>query len=139
MNNEKELEEIIKKYIYDYSVEHYSYKMMGKMLDKDYVKSRAELFDLHNIFIYGGGYLGIQLYNAFGGDIVVDAFVDSSCFLSVNLDVDVINLETLKERYSGQKIIITPIRYYDEISKNLESFINKSNIIYLGEFLEGVR
>ena len=50
----------------------------------------------------------------------------------------VISLDNLKKEYSGQKIIITPVKYYQAIWNDLSKFADKNNLLYLGEFLEGI-
>lgn len=71
--------------IYGYQAEIYgkSYIMMGRLLDPDFVKQMTEKGNLSDIYIYGGGYLGIQLYRAISPIVNVLSLVDkkASCIL----------------------------------------------------------
>ena len=104
------------------------------------MKQRIELAKMENVYIYGGGYLGIQLYYAMKDMTNVEAIVDKSGGICIeDGDIPVISFEQMQSSYNGEKIIITPIRYYSEIKKELMQFsVEEKNILYLGEFLEGV-
>ena len=64
--------------IYGYQAEIYvkSYTMMGRLLYPDFVKQITENGNLSDIYIYGGGYLGIQLYRAISPIVNVLSLVD---------------------------------------------------------------
>lgn len=137
MSNEEEL--ILDYYAQAYRLEMFSYRMMGKLLETDNVHNRLKKNNITELYIYGGGYLGVQLYNAVKPYVDVKAIVDKSGNLSVNVKgIPVISLDKLRTVYKNEKIIITPIKYYKMIKKELVEFINEDNILYLGEFLEGV-
>ena len=135
-----EKEDILDCYIKDYKVNYYSYNMMGEMLDRGYIKQRVEHAKIETIYIYGGGYLGIQLYHALKDLITIKAIVDKSGGICIEDEtIPVISFEQMKKIYNGENIIITPIRYYSNIKKELMQFsVKEENILYLGEFLEGV-
>lgn len=136
MNIEENLLEL---YMRDYEIEWYSYHMMGKLLESKWVKKRVELYNLQSLYIYGGGYLGVQLYKAVEDMVNIKAVVDKNGSLSVDIeDIRVISLDDLRKEYSSEKIIITPMKYYRVIQNDLLEFIDKDNILFLGEFLEGI-
>lgn len=136
---DKELEKIFDYYAKDYKIQFFNYKMMGKLLETENVKKRIEIYNIRDLYVYGGGYLGVQLYNAVKDFVTVKALVDKSGGLSVDVQgIKSISFDGLKENYIDEKIIITPIKYYKEIKKDLEQFIDKRNILFLGEFLEGI-
>lgn len=136
---EEGLEELIDRYAEDYRIESFSYKMMGKLLEIEKVKKRLKTYGIHELYIYGGGYLGVQLFNAVNAFADVKAVVDKSGSLSVDVPgIRSISIKDLEKQYTNEKIIITPVRYYATVRQDLIRFIDGENILYLGEFLEGV-
>ena len=57
MDNKDELIDI---YGYQSEIFSKSYYMMGRLLDKNFVKKEVKKREMSDIYIYGGGYLGIQ-------------------------------------------------------------------------------
>lgn len=136
---EKILEKLIDAYADEMNFYAHSYEMMCKMLDINCLEGRLRLLKADEIYIYGGGYLGIQFYRMAYGRIGILAVVDKSGRLRLELpDIPVINTSELREKYSGQKIIVTSVRFYQEIREQLSDFVPQSHIIYLGELLEGI-
>lgn len=136
---EEKLEELIDYYAEDYKIESFSYKMMGKLLETENVRSRLKAYGIQELYIYGGGFLGVQLYNAVKEYTDVKAVVDKSGGISVDVQgIYSISVEELENVYSGERIIITPVRYYKVVKKDLIRFVEEKNILFLGEFLEGV-
>ena len=136
---EEKLEELIDYYALDYKLKFYSYKMMGKLLEIENVKNRLKVYDIQELYIYGGGYLGVQLYNAVKDYTDVKAVVDKSGEISVDVQgICSISTDELENVYKGEMIIITPVKYYSAIKKDLIRFADEKNILYLGEFLEGM-
>lgn len=133
------LENLIDIYARDVEIANCKLDMMGKMLDTNYLKKRIGCLKVSELFIYGGGYLGIQFYRNICNAVNVLSVIDKSGRLVLDLDdIPVINISQLKKMYNGQKVIITPIMYYQEIKKELVSFIPEESILFLGEFLGGV-
>lgn len=132
-------EKLLDLYIKDYEINWHCYQMMGKLLNKRKVKERKELYNLESLYIYGGGYLGIQLYNALDGMADIKAVADKNGSLCMDIEgIRVITFDELKKEYSGEKIIITPVKYYQAIWDDLSEFAVKENLLFLGEFLEGI-
>lgn len=132
-------EKLLEQYVRDYDIAWYSYWMMGRLLDKKLVERRVELCRIESLYIYGGGFLGIQLHNALDGIVDIKAVVDKNGSLSVDVEnIKVLSLDNLKKEYSGEKIIITPVKYYKAIWNDLSKFADKENLLFLGEFLEGI-
>ena len=137
---EMDKDDIVDYYAEDYKIESYSYKMMGKMLEKEKVILRLKKFNLQEIYIYGGGYLGVQLYLALKDTNTVKGIVDKNGGISVDIPefIPAFTVEQLAARYKDETIIITPIRYYSQIKNSLNNLIPEDRILFLGEFLEGV-
>lgn len=136
---EKIFDELIDAYADDMNFYAHSYGMMCKMLDINYLEGRLRLLKTDEIYIYGGGYLGIQLYRMAYGRIEILAVVDKSGRLRLNLpDIPVMNISEFRDKYARQKIIVTSVRFYQEIREQLSDFVPQSHIIYLGELLEGI-
>lgn len=131
-------EQIIDEYTWHYRIETESYKMMGKMLDEEMVRERLKQYNISDVYIYGGTYLAAQLYRAIKEHVNVRAIVDRAGRSAIKAGVPVINLEELRKIYLNENVIITPPRFYREAKDELLQFIEPYNILYLGEFLEGV-
>lgn len=116
-----------------------SFQMMGRLLDREYIKGRLSFLNDDGLYIYGGGYLGIQLYRACDKLVRVLSVVDKKGCLVLDLpDIPVINLDGLRKAYKGEKIIIASVRYYREIQKDLLPFVPEDKILFIGEFLGGI-
>lgn len=130
--------QILEDYARDFNVESKSYQMLGMMLDENFVKNRLKMFNINHMYIYGGTYMAIQLYRIGKKYTDIKGVVDKSGKLIIYEDVSVLLLNELKKVYDNEKIIITPIRYFQEITKELEQFVNSDNIISIGELLLGI-
>ncbi|MCM1231003.1 MAG: hypothetical protein NC489_12800 [Ruminococcus flavefaciens] len=129
---------ILDEYVLNYRVEAESYRMMGKMLDEAFVCKRLELYDIFDVYIYGGTYLAAQLYRVIQSKVNVKGIIDKNYNVAVNIDVPILALGEARKVYLNEKIIITPIKYYKEICADLLQFVQEKNIILLGDFLEGL-
>ncbi len=133
------LDKVLDAFEYESELFWTAYEMMGQMLDRAYVKKRIEMMNVSHVYIYGGGYLGIQLYNAINQFVNVLSVVDKSGKLLVKCpDISVINLKEFKAVYGQEKVIITPIKHYKPIYTEVSEFVPKDKLIYLGEFLGGI-
>lgn len=131
--------QILEEYSMAYSVEALSYEIMGKMLDDEYVEERLRKFDITNMYIYGGTYMGIQLYRIGKRYANVLGIVDKYGKILGKDKIPVIMLDEFREVYQGEKIVVTPIRFFEEIFGELEMFVDKKNIIGMGELLLGMK
>ena len=129
---------ILEEYADKSGIEAKSYELMGKMLDEKFVKERLEMFHICDAYIYGGTYMAVQLYRAANKYINIPGIVDKAGMLVINEDVRVITLDDLCECYRGEKVIVTPIRFYSQIKNDLAKFMNSKDIIFIGELLEGI-
>lgn len=129
-------DELIDRYGYQAEIFSKSYHMMGRLLDKDFVKKEVEKRQLTELFIYGGGFLGIQLYRAISPFVNVLSVVDKKGkFLIDSIDdIPIIDMETFRCRYEKQPIIVTPLKFYKEIFTELREFVQEDKIIFLQEF-----
>ena len=134
-----ELDELLDACTYELEIFSSGYRMMGQLLDREYVKSKIEMLGLSEIYIYGGGYLGIQLYNAVKRFVNILSVVDKSGKLLLDIsDISVIDLNEFKSVYKQQSVIITPIKHYKPIYTELSEFVPSNKMICLGEFLGGI-
>ena len=129
---------IFNEYDSDCFVEAISYEAMGKMLDENYVKERFRMFDLRELYIYGGTYLAVQLYRVGKRHVDIRGIVDRSGKLIMDEEASVITLDELKNIYSGETIVITPLRYFHKIRNELLKFVEDKNIVGIGELLLGI-
>jgi len=134
-----EEEKIFDLYVREYYIESANYRLMGKMLDKEFVNQRMKAKQIEQLYIYGGTYLGIQLYNAIEDKNKILAIADKNGMLAVKMHgIPVIKIDELKKQYSGEKIIVTPLPFYSEIKAELSEFVKEHNILLIGELLEGI-
>ena len=128
-------DELIDHYGYMAELFSKSYEMMGRLLDRNFVKREVEKRQWSNLYIYGGGYLGLNLYFAIIPYVNVLSIVDKSGKLKIHMkDVPTINMDDFKSSYCGEPVIITPIQYYREIHQELQGIVTENNMIYLEEF-----
>ncbi|EOS36634.1 hypothetical protein C804_00513 [Lachnospiraceae bacterium A4] len=124
--------------VYGYQTEVYtkSYNMMGRLLDNNFVKREVKRREWSDIYIYGGGYLGIQLYRVISPLVNVLSLVDKKGKLLINNinDIPVMDMSTLRGLYENQPVVITPLRFYREIYHDLKEFVAEDKIIFLEDF-----
>lgn len=123
--------------IYGYQMEIFSksYNMMGWLLDENFVKKAVEKKRLSDVYIYGGAYLGIQLYRALGMFVNIVSVVDKSGKLMIPMkDIPVMDMSTFREQYNDETVIVTPLKYYNEIYYEIKEFVEDDKIIFLEEF-----
>lgn len=123
--------------IYGYQSEIFSksYYMMGRLLDKNFIKEEVQKRELSDIYIYGGGYLGIQLYKAIIPYVNVLSIVDQKGKLMIDMeDISIIDMCSFQAQYQDEIVIVTPLKYYREIYHDLRMFVAKDKIIFLEEF-----
>lgn len=132
-------DELLDAYAEELAVAECSFELMGRLLDRDCLKKRLASLKMNELYVYGGGYLGIQLYRACEKLIKIISIVDKQGGLRLNIaDIPVIDVDGLKEAYKGEYVIVTPVRYYQEIQQDLLSFVPQTKILFLGEFLGGI-
>ena len=124
--------------VYGYQTEVYtkSYNMMGRLLDNNFVKREVKRREWSDIYIYGRGYLGIQLYRVISPLVNVLSLVDKKGKLLINNinDIPVMDMSTLRGLCENQPVDITPLRFYREIYHDLKEFVAEDKIIFLEDF-----
>ena len=130
--------QILEDYTRKYSVASVSYKMMGIMLDERYVQERLKLFGIEQMYIYGGTYMAVQLYRVGRNIVDIRGIVDKARRIATNDNVSVITLNEFKEVYNNEKVVVTSIRFFQEIKKDIGMFVNAEDIISIGELLLGI-
>lgn len=136
MNKTEKL--ILDEYIRSYNVSDISYKVMGRMLDEKYVEERLKLFDVKDMYIYGGSYMAVQLYRIGKKYTAVKDVVDKSGQIVLNDSIPVITMDDFYKKYNDEKVIVASIRFFQEIKEELERFVNSKDIIGIGELLLGI-
>ncbi len=127
---------LIDKYAHKAALFSLQYEMMGRLLDKDRIHDICFDRKWSEIFIYGGSYIGIQAFFMFSKFINVKAIVDRKRKLRINQEgVKVINIDEFYGLYSGEPVVITALRYANEIERDLNKNINSSNIFLINELL----
>lgn len=133
------LNALVDAYAEELEIEKSNFELMGKLLDKNCLKKRIEELNIKKIYIYGGGYLGIQFYRACNNLIEALAVVDKRGRLQLDIkDIPVIGIDKLQKIYKNEIIVVTLLKYYWDIKNELCSFIPENKIIFLGEFMEGI-
>lgn len=131
-------DELLNIYAEELAIAECSFEIMGRLLDRDYLKERLNFLNIEELYVYGGGYLGIQFYNACNKLTKILSIVDKRSDLCLNItDIPVTNLKGLEKIYKGENVVIASVRYYQEIKKELLSFVPKNKILFLGELLGG--
>ena len=124
--------------VYGYQTEVYtkSYNMMGRLLDNNFEKREVKRREWSDIYIYGGGYLGIQLYRVISPLVNVLSLVDKKGKLLINNinDIPVMDMSTFRGLYENQPVVVTPLRFYREIYHDLKEFVAEDKIIFLEDF-----
>lgn len=129
---------IVEAYIRDYSIASASYEMMGLMLNNQYVEERIKLFNIENLYIYGGTYMAVQLYRAGKDYVNIKGIVDRAGGTVVQDLISVLPLDVFQKQYQNEKVIVTSIRFFQEIKQDLQLFVDAENILGIGEFLMGL-
>lgn len=128
-------DELIDTYGYQSEIFSKSYYMMGRLLDKNFVKKEVKKREMSDIYIYGGGYLGIQLYRAIIPYVNVLSVVDKKGKLMIEMeDIPIMDMVNFRSHYENQMIIVTPLIYYQEIYRELKAFVAEDKIVFLEEF-----
>ena len=81
--------------------------------------------------------MAVQLYRSGRKFTDIKGIVDKSCRIAINDDVSVIALDAFKEIYNNEKVVVASLRFFQEIKKDIESFVNADNIMNIGELLMG--
>lgn len=130
------LEKLLDYYTTQMEKEQYLHSMSVKMIDPDYMRQKTEALNGADVYIYGGGYLGVQLFKSVDGLLNVVSIVDKSGKLKWNIpDIPVMDIEAFRSCYEDEYVIITPINFYREIWTELSKFISENRLLPLSELL----
>lgn len=130
--------QILEGYVREYHIASASYEMMGLVLNDTYLRERFRLFHIENAYIYGGTYMAVQLYRAGKDYVNIKGIVDKSGGTVVQDLISVLPLDIFQKQYQNEKVIVTSIRFFQEIKQDLQQFIDAENILGIGEFLMGL-
>lgn len=138
MEQSNNVDELINLYANEVDVLSACYEMMGRLLDERQLDSQIKKFEISELYIYGGGYLGIQFFRAVKDIVHVISVVDKSGKLLIDgLNIPVINFDAFQCEYQNQIVVITSIKHYAEIYNELRNFVPDDKILFLGNFQEG--
>ncbi len=108
--------------------------LMGQLLRRDKVKGIVDKYNWQSLYIYGGGYLGLQAYDAFGHFIDMAGIIDQTGELLLPRDdIDTFLPQDLAKLEDDLPIIITPLEYACAIRNDLLKFRSEERIYYLNE------
>lgn len=131
-------EQILEEYAREYSIVSASYEIMGLMLNDRYVEERLRLFNVKDMYIYGGTYMAVQLYRVGKKYINIKGIIDKSGRIATEDQISVLIFEEFQKKYDNEKIIVTSIRYFQEIEKDLHAVVKSENIFGIGELMMGI-
>lgn len=128
-------DDLIDMYGYQSQIFSKSYYMMGWLLDDNFVRKAVEKKGLSDVYIYGGAYLGIQLYRALSPLVNVVSVVDKKGRLVIPMQaIPVIDMNSFRKQYKDEAVIVTPLKYYNEIYHEIKEFVTDDKIVFLEEF-----
>lgn len=130
--------QILEEYVKEYHIASASYEMMGLMLNDMYLRERFQLFHIENVYIYGGTHMGVQLYRMGRNHVNIKGIIDKAGKSVIKVPISVLPLDTFQKQYQNEKVILTSIRFFQEIKQDLQMFVGPENILGIGEFLMGV-
>ena len=132
------MRELLSEYRHEYDILFNEYELMGVLLNHNQILQRIKDLKIESCYIYGGGFLGIQCYRSICEMTEVKGIVDKSGGLKFNLpEIRVVDMDTFKNSYAQDMVIITPVKYASEIYKELIEFIQDDRLLFLGEFVLG--
>lgn len=110
------------------------FELMGQLLRLDTVKKIVDEHAWQSIYIYGGGYLGIQTCYAFRHFTNVVGIIDQVGELIIpKEDINVFLPKDLVEIHNDLPIIITPLEHAYIIQNELLKYMKEERIFYLNE------
>lgn len=134
-----ELETLVKLYAQELDCALIELKYIGLLLDGALLKERIIKYQMKKIYIYGGSYLGIHLYQSLKGKVDIPAIIDKSGGSKVHVpDLRVIRIDEFFNLYDGEYVIATLTNYFDEIKHDLTKVVSSEKILPIGEFLGGM-
>lgn len=137
MMNNAFYDELLKDYKEKAEIYEHQYELMGRLLDYNGIIKRFKKKGIFSIYIYGGGFLGIQLFKTIrDSDIRICGIIDKFGKLKFDvLNVAVYSMTDFESYYDDEYIIITPVQFYKEIYEDLVNRVDKEKILFLSEFL----
>lgn len=132
--NENELR-IYEEHIRKEELYRIRFELMGLMLDSVTIRSIIDIQKWKSLYIYGGGYMGIQAYRAFSPYTEIVGMIDRSGGLMIQIEgVKVYSLEEFVKEYDGKSpVIITPLESARAIYRDLIGYVNEERIYYINE------
>lgn len=132
--NDKELE-IYNEHIKKEELYRIKFELMGRMLDSTVISEIINYRKWKSMYIYGGGYIGIQAYYAFSPYTKISGIIDRSGGLMIPIKgIAVYSLEDFIKKYDDKSpVIITPLESAGVIYQNLTDSVSKERIYYINE------
>lgn len=82
--------------------------------------------------------MGVQLYRMGRNHVNIKGIIDKAGKSVIKVPISVLPLDTFQKQYQNEKVIVTSIRFFQEIKQDLQMFVGPENILGIGEFLMGV-
>ncbi len=127
--------------LYGRELDFYSlaYDVMGKLLDSDSVIRFFAERNIERVYICGGGYLGIQLFNAIREKIEVIGIIDKSGKTKYPIKgAKCIDYQRFSEIYAGECVVVTPLQHNESIYNELKNLMDESKLIFVGEIIDKI-
>lgn len=111
------------------------FELMGMLLDQTVIRSIIANRIWESLYIYGGGYIGIQAYKAFSRFVEIVGIIDRSGGLTIPIDGGKIYSleEFVKEDDGRSPVVITPIESAQKIYQDLSDNVDEERIYYINE------
>ena len=82
--------------------------------------------------------MAVQLYRVGKKYINIKGIIDKSGRIATEDQISVLIFEEFQKKYDNEKIIVTSIRYFQEIEKDLHAVVKSENIFGIGELMMGI-
>ena len=138
--------DIIDAYAQSFVVKDLSYSLMSMMLDHDYLHRHMMDFGICRLYIFGGGPLGVQLYENTKDEFDVCGFIEEDGALYRNAcygwgyripNMKVFSLDEFRRAYNSEHIVLSNLTNLEKDKKTIEEYVEESKIIYINELVYG--
>lgn len=139
-DDSRDKDKLIELYAQELDCAQMDLKYVGLLLDDNLIENSLEYYKIKRLYIYGASYLGVLMARMLKGKVDVSALIDKSKGAKIQIpDVKVLGIDDFCNVYDNEYVIITLGNYYDEIKRDLHSFVPVEKMLLLGEFLGGER
>lgn len=138
MSKEPELDRLIEMYATELDFAQTKLNLLTCILNEKTIDQQIARNHIQDIYIYGGGILGLQLSLAVRNKCSLHGIVDKKEKTIVYLpNVPVLSLFAFQQLYKDETVIVTPLKNISEIQSDLSDFVQKDKLIHVVDFLRG--